>query len=69
MDFLRCDLAVNAPDLRDCDVVYLTKTVGRGREEKSDVIGKVVARMRAGAMLILRTTHPLGELSVWEAGC
>ena len=46
MDFLQCDLAVDAPDSRDCDVVYLAGMVGHAREEKSDVIVKVVASGR-----------------------
>ena len=62
MHFLQCDVAVNPPDLRDCDVVYLAGMVGHTAEEKSDVILKVVGSMRVGALLILRTTHSLGVL-------
>lgn len=49
-------------DLREFDVVYLAALVGTTQEEKEVVLTNVVARMREGGLLVIRTAHSLRTL-------
>jgi nicotianamine synthase len=54
--------AYGGKSLMEFDVVYLAALVGRESEEKLRIIGDVASRMRAGAVLCLRSAHSLREL-------
>ena len=62
MEF-KCEKAESMDhDLRGFDVVYLAALVGMTQEEKEDVVTHVAARMREGALLVIRTAHSLRTL-------
>jgi nicotianamine synthase len=46
-------------DLRDFDVVYLAALVGSTQVEKEELLKDVVAKMREGAILVIRSAHGL----------
>jgi nicotianamine synthase len=46
-------------DLRDFDVVYLAALVGSTQVEKGELLKGVVANMREGAILVIRSAHGL----------
>jgi nicotianamine synthase len=46
-------------DLRDFDVVYLAALVGSTQAEKEELLKGVVANMREGAILVIRSAHGL----------
>lgn len=49
-------------DLCHSDVVYLAALAGMCCEQKQAIVSAVVKRMRAGALLVLRTAHSLRGL-------
>ena len=49
-------------NLSQFDVVHVAALVGNTSEEKTLIIADVVRRMKAGALLILRTAHSLRSL-------
>ena len=60
MEFLCSDAAhAGKVDLRVFDVVFLAALVGSTQVEKEDLLGGVVAGMREGAVLIVRSVHGL----------
>jgi hypothetical protein len=61
MHFLHRD-ASKITDLRDYDVVYLAALVGCGQIEKEAVVRRVVAQMREGALVVIRTSWGLRGL-------
>ena len=52
-----CTEASGSADLTSFDVVYVAVLVGREAAEKFDIISSVVARMRPGALLVIRSVH------------
>lgn len=58
MDF-RCADALSAMDLRSYDVVFLAALVGVTQREKEEIVINVARRMRAGALLVVRSAHGL----------
>jgi nicotianamine synthase len=48
-----------ACDLREFDVVYLAALVGCGQQEKEKLLNLIVANMRDGATLVIRSAHGL----------
>ena len=62
MEFL-CSSAGDAmQSLEGFDVVYLAALVGATREEKEELLVQVAARMREGALLVIRSAHGLRTL-------
>ncbi len=59
MEFLCADAVSDARDLAEFDVVYLAALVGVSQTEKEDIVLRVVARMRAGALLVVRSSWGL----------
>lgn len=57
-----CTDASEGQDLKDFDVVYLAALVGSTKEQKGEIISDVARRMRAGALLVLRSAHSLRSL-------
>ena len=57
MHFLCAEAA--SCDLRDFDVVYLAALVGSTQVEKEELLKGVVANMREGAILVIRSAHGL----------
>lgn len=54
-------------DLTQFDVVYLAALVGANKSQKTEIIADVAGRMRAGALLVMRSAHSLRSLlyPVW----
>lgn len=57
-----CTDASEGQDLKNFDVVYLAALVGSTKEQKGEIISDVARRMRAGALLVLRSAHSLRSL-------
>ncbi|KAF8455802.1 Nicotianamine synthase [Kalaharituber pfeilii] len=49
-------------DLKSFDVVYLAALVGITPEEKLALVASVAARMRTGAMLVMRSAHSMRRI-------
>ncbi|KAH8151079.1 uncharacterized protein LAJ45_04781 [Morchella importuna] len=49
-------------DLTQFDVVYLAALVGANKSQKTEIIADVAGRMRAGALLVMRSAHSLRSL-------
>jgi len=62
MCFHCADAQADTLDLYAFDVVYLAALAGTCNEEKHEIIASVVKRMRAEALLVLRTAHSLRGL-------
>jgi len=61
MTFLLQD-ASQITNLQGFDVVYLAALVGSSQSEKEDVMRRVVAQMREGALVVIRTSWGLRGL-------
>jgi hypothetical protein len=60
MEFLCADAASSAGrDLADFDVVYMAALVGVSQAEKEGIVLSVIARMRPGALLVVRSAWGL----------
>jgi nicotianamine synthase len=59
----KCDSAGGAQnDLGLFDVVYVAALVGATTAEKREIFKRVLAQMRPGALLVVRTAHALRKL-------
>ena len=62
MEFQCVDAATEEIDLAQFDVVYLAALVGRNAAQKERIIAKTSSRMRAGALMVIRSSHSLRSL-------
>ncbi|KAM4058974.1 nicotianamine synthase protein [Hirsutella rhossiliensis] len=58
-EFLCTEAGSEAVDLRSFDVVYLAALVGSSQAEKEALVIKVVGTMRAGALIVIRSSWGL----------
>ncbi|KAI9851397.1 MAG: putative 26S proteasome regulatory subunit, partial [Thelocarpon superellum] len=67
MRFACADIANELRDLREFDVIFLAALVGNSSAEKERIAASVSCRMRAGAIMVLRSSHSLRSLlyPVW----
>lgn len=59
MEFICADASSPSKDLAEFDVVYMAALVGISQAEKEDIMLRVVGRMRAGALLVVRSSWGL----------
>jgi hypothetical protein len=59
MEFICAEATSPSKDLADFDVVYMAALVGISQAEKEGIILQVVDRMRAGALLVVRSSWGL----------
>lgn len=57
-----CTEASDSTDLTSFDVVYLAALVGTEAREKAGIIQSVAARMRTGALLVMRSAHGMRQV-------
>lgn len=62
MQFICQEAESLGPELQACDVVFLAALVGTTQEEKEAVLTSIVAKMRVGSLLVVRTAHSLRTL-------
>ncbi|KAI9047401.1 hypothetical protein LZ554_008846 [Drepanopeziza brunnea f. sp. 'monogermtubi'] len=62
MSFAHAPAGDSSTDLRGYEVVYLAALVGGSQEAKEEALGQVVARMSAGALLVVRSAERLRRL-------
>jgi nicotianamine synthase len=62
--------AISSYDLRDFDVIFLAALVGANQAEKEEILRSVTARMREGALVVIRSVNGMRELCypVFEGG-
>lgn len=59
MSFMNAAAESDAYDLRRFDVVYLAALVGETQSQKENLLLKVAAKMREGALIVMRTSWGL----------
>jgi hypothetical protein len=59
MEFCVADAGDWSMDLSDCDVVYLAALVGLSAQDKAVKIGGIAAKMRPGALMMVRGCNDL----------
>jgi len=59
MEFICTEAGSDAQDLREFDAVFIAALVGLSQAEKEDIVLKVAAKMRDGAILVIRSTWGL----------
>lgn len=59
MRFVCDDAGSDGYDLKTFDVIYMAALVGRSQAEKEEVMLNIASRMRAGALLVVRTAWNL----------
>ena len=62
ISFENADADRNVIDLESFDVVYLAALVGDSGQHKLKILANVVARMRPGALVVMRSAHSLRKL-------
>ena len=62
VDFRCADVSKDPIDLGQFDIVYLAALVGGCDQGKHRILAGVVRQMKAGAMLVLRSSHSLRRL-------
>jgi nicotianamine synthase len=62
MQFICQEAESLGPELQASDVVFLAALVGTTQEEKEVVLTSIVAKMRVGSLLVIRTAHSLRTL-------